>query len=169
MSATDGFLSDSSNVDYYTYYPLRSHRIKLLPLRERKSDLFHQFVFYSKKFAEEKGSQLQEISKQAIEQLYSHSWTRNSDELQRVIKDSLGEAKQLSLSELVISSELSPAIPQPEEFSDSQRRKLLHAFRLNHFEPEKLAKELNISSLQLKNLIKYLSIEVPEKNQREFI
>ncbi len=71
------------------YYRLQVVRIHLPPLRERREDIPLLANHFLKKFAEENGRVLREISPEAIEILQSACWKGNVRELENVMESAV--------------------------------------------------------------------------------
>ena len=71
------------------YYRLGVFAIPLPPLREREGDVATLVHFYVRKFAQELGRDVREISPEAMAKLSAYSWPGNIRELQSVLKQAL--------------------------------------------------------------------------------
>ncbi|MGE5630258.1 MAG: sigma 54-interacting transcriptional regulator [Caulobacteraceae bacterium] len=67
------------------YYRLNAYPIKIPPLRMRKGDIYDLSLLFIKKFNQQFGRNVQDISHQAIHKLKSYSWPGNVRELENVI------------------------------------------------------------------------------------
>jgi transcriptional regulator with PAS, ATPase and Fis domain len=76
------------------YYRLNVIPIFVPPLRERKDDIPLLAAHFLKKFCQEKGKTVTNISPEVMETLLAHSWPGNVRELENVIEHAIIIAKQ---------------------------------------------------------------------------
>ena len=67
------------------YYRLNVIPIEIPPLRERKKDLYPLVLYLIKKFNQEYGRNVEEISQEALDKLMSYNWPGNVRELENFI------------------------------------------------------------------------------------
>ena len=67
------------------YYRLNVYPINLPSLRMRKGDIDDLAIFFIKKFNQQYGRNIQDISKEALQELKSYNWPGNVRELENVI------------------------------------------------------------------------------------
>lgn len=67
------------------YYRLNAFPIKLPPLRLRKSDIYELTIFFIKKFNQQYGRNIQDISEGAVNVLKRYDWPGNVRELENAI------------------------------------------------------------------------------------
>lgn len=67
------------------YYRLNVFPIKIPPLRARKGDIYDLSLLFIKKFNQQYGRNIQDISHQAVNKLKSYDWPGNVRELENVI------------------------------------------------------------------------------------
>lgn len=76
---------DSGKFRADLYYRLNVLPIRIPPLRMRKGDIYDLSIFFIKKFNQQYGRNIQDISHQAIHKLKEYSWPGNVRELDNVI------------------------------------------------------------------------------------
>lgn len=76
---------DSGRFRADLYYRLNVLPIKIPPLRMRKGDIYDLSIFFIKKFNQQYGRNVQDISHQAVQKLKEYSWPGNVRELENVI------------------------------------------------------------------------------------
>lgn len=67
------------------YYRLNAFPIKLPPLRLRKSDIYELTIFFIKKFNQQYGRNIQDISEGAVNVLKKYDWPGNVRELENAV------------------------------------------------------------------------------------
>lgn len=67
------------------YYRLNAYPIKLPPLRMRKGDIYDLAVFFIRKFNQQYGRNIKDISMQAANELKNYNWPGNVRELENII------------------------------------------------------------------------------------
>lgn len=67
------------------YYRLNVYPIKLPSLRERKGDIYDLAIFFIKKFNQQYGRNIRDISPEAVQALKGYDWPGNVRELENVI------------------------------------------------------------------------------------
>lgn len=67
------------------YYRLNAFPIKIPPLRARKGDIYELSLLFIKKFNQQYGRNIQDISSQAVNKLKVYDWPGNVRELENVI------------------------------------------------------------------------------------
>jgi len=67
------------------YYRLNVYPIKLPSLRMRKGDIYDLVIFFIKKFNQQYGRNIKDISKDAVQELKDYSWPGNVRELENII------------------------------------------------------------------------------------
>ena len=67
------------------YYRLNVYPIKLPSLRMRKGDIYDLVIFFIKKFNQQYGRNIKDISQRAVQELKSYNWPGNVRELENVI------------------------------------------------------------------------------------
>ncbi len=68
------------------YYRINVISIEIPPLRERKEDIEALVKYYLKKYSQEMGKKIKELSPDALELMKSYEWAGNVRELQNVIE-----------------------------------------------------------------------------------
>lgn len=76
---------DSGRFRVDLYYRLNVFPIKIPPLRARKDDIYDLCLLFIKKFNQQYGRNVQDISPQAVEKLKSFDWPGNVRELENII------------------------------------------------------------------------------------
>lgn len=76
---------DSGRFRADLYYRLNVLPIKIPPLRMRKGDIYDLSIFFIKKFNQQYGRNVRDISPEAVEKLKEYSWPGNVRELDNVI------------------------------------------------------------------------------------
>jgi PAS domain S-box-containing protein len=76
---------DSGRFRADLYYRLNVLPIKIPPLRMRKGDIYALSLFFIKKFNQQYGRNVQDISHQAVQKLMDYNWPGNVRELDNVI------------------------------------------------------------------------------------
>ena len=99
------------------YYRLSVFTIPLPPLRERGDDLGMLVQHYLRRFSQELGRKVQEITPEALEMLQRYAWPGNIRELQGVLKQALLQATGTVLVPAFLPESLrlppGPAASQP--------------------------------------------------------
>jgi PAS domain S-box-containing protein len=90
------------------YYRLNVYPIKLPSLSKRKGDIYDLAKFFIKKFNQQYGRNIRDISEQAVQELKNYDWPGNVRELENVIGRAIINMKT---NEAVI---LEPHLPQIE-------------------------------------------------------
>lgn len=67
------------------YYRINMFPIRIPPLKERKGDISILAKFFIKKFNQEYGRSIEDISEEALQQLYEYNWPGNVRELENII------------------------------------------------------------------------------------
>ncbi len=156
------------------YYRLKIIAIELVPLRERKEDIFFLLEYFVDKYCQEMGKEPVAISPQALELLMSYSWPGNVRELQNEIQRCLVLRGN---SRLIREEDLSPKI-NPQGLSHTElsydyfhakaefeKRFLNTALYRYNYNRTRTAQEIGLSRQGLFKLIKKHKIEMPGKIQ----
>ncbi len=156
------------------YFRLNGFKLAIPPLREHKEDLPELCEFFLKKYAS-KGDPSWSIEKSALEALIQYAWPGNVRELENTIHNAMlfSEKNVVNLKSLVFKTEI---FEKPDEVksanpvSSSQvdrvfvsqntqdedrepREAILDAMEKAGFHKGKAAKELNITTRHLYNLL----------------
>ncbi|KUO77301.1 MAG: AAA family ATPase [Clostridia bacterium BRH_c25] len=76
---------DSGRFRADLYYRLNVLPIKIPPLRMRRGDIYDLSIFFIKKFNQQYGRNVQDISQQAVQKLQGYNWPGNVRELENFI------------------------------------------------------------------------------------
>ncbi len=170
------------------YYRLSVFTIPLPPLREREEDLATLVQMFVKRFSQEFGREIREVSEEALARLQSHHWPGNIRELQGVLKQAIlrstghvlqpsflpelssGSDRAVAASSNGKSSEISNHLRQQLQSGSSDIYEEMHRFLDRHLLSEILehtsgnqaqaAKILGIARQTLRTKLRELNIQV---------
>lgn len=117
------------------YYRLNVYPIKLPPLRMRKGDIYDLALFIVKKFNQQYGRNIKDISEQAVRELQKYDWPGNVRELENTIGRAIINMR--SNETVVLESHL-PPFKSPRE----NTIKLDEPYEAQHNETGNLAEVL---------------------------
>jgi two-component system response regulator HydG len=140
------------------YYRLNIVRLRIPPLRERKSDIVHLAHHFMEKHRERIGSTARGISKEALRSLMDHQWPGNVRELENAVEHALIMAR---------SVEINPHdLPQMEEpagsvsaLGEAERDLLIKAIRESGGNKYRAAKMLGIPRSSLYSKLRKFGLD----------
>lgn len=103
------------------YYRLNVLPIKIPPLRIRKGDIYDLSIFFIKKFNQQYGRNVQDISHQAVQKLEEYNWPGNVRELDNFIGRAI---INMRINDSVI---LESHLPQMESLANERKVPIVHS------------------------------------------
>lgn len=146
------------------YYRLNVFPINIPPLRARKDDIYDLSLLFIKKFNQQYGRNVQDISPQAVEKLKSFDWPGNVRELENIIGRAIINMKKgdavihdihlpqferlVHTRDSVINAEEElpdSIIPLEDVIENVEKKYLMRVMKECGYNKTKAAKQLNIS------------------------
>ena len=145
------------------YYRLNVISFRMPPLRERKDDIPLLAQHFVHRFAQETNKSIDQISREALDEMMLYEWPGNVRELQNAIERAVvvGKGRKIMLHDLPIL--------QPERLSSAIRKSLneveklhiIQVLRETEWNISKSAQTLGIDRSTLYNKIKRYNIQKP--------
>ena len=145
------------------YYRLNVISFRMPPLRERKDDIPLLAQHFVHRFAQETNKPIDQISREALDEMMLYEWPGNVRELQNAIERAVvvGKGRKIMLHDLPIL--------QPERLSSAIRKSLneveklhiIQVLRETEWNISKSAQTLGIDRSTLYNKIKRYNIQKP--------
>jgi DNA-binding NtrC family response regulator len=138
------------------YYRLNVARLRLPPLRDRRSDVPHLVDHYVRVMNHKFGRSVTGFNEESMESLKSHDWPGNVRELRNIVEAAFVELKagRTSLAELPAS--LRERLQGAAHDSDSEQEKLLETLREVRWNVSRAASRLHVSRMTLyRKITKY--------------
>ena len=158
IAATNSDLQDevaARNFREDLYYRLNIVKLRLPPLRERKSDIMMLADHFIEKHRERARSDVRGISKEALRAMMEYSWPGNVRELENAIEHAmiLATTPEIMPHDLPMASETAPGAPSREEASgsikDAEKKMLVETLRQHGGNKIQTAKALGIQRSSL--------------------
>jgi len=166
IAATNKSLVDMVKKELFRedlYYRLNVISFRMPPLRERKDDIPLLAQHFVHRFAQETNKSIDQISREALDEMMLYEWPGNVRELQNAIERAVvvGKGRKIMLHDLPIL--------QPERLSSAIRKSLneveklhiIQVLRETEWNISKSAQTLGIDRSTLYNKIKRYNIQKP--------
>ncbi len=161
LIADSNYRIDACNLNYYSYFPVTKHCLKLDPLESRPEDLLVHALLISQELARRAGVSFEGVSRNVVETLFSEHSGINLINLRGAIRAGLGDGAVLSKLDWDQKARIETA-----DLNSENRKVLVSYLRANHFDVELTALEMGIDPAALRQTLVDLSISIPNESIR---
>ncbi len=138
------------------YYRLNVARIRLPPLRERRSDIPFLTAHFLEQFNGSFGRQVERLSDEALEELLGYPWPGNVRELRNVIEGIFVNLPSRVVTVADLPDPIRGCVPQTGAVPDQERERLISALFSTRWNLSEAARSLHWSRMTLyRKMAKY--------------
>jgi DNA-binding NtrC family response regulator len=145
------------------YYRLNVITFQMPALRDRKEDIPLLAEFYLHRFCQEINRPIDQISREALDELMLHEWSGNVRELENAIERAVvvGKGRKILLQDLPIFQRDHRSVPADLSLQNIERRHIIQILNQTHWNISRSSEILGIDRSTLYSKIKRYDIQKP--------
>lgn len=145
------------------YYRLNVITFQMPALRDRKEDIPLLAEFYLHRFCQEINRPIDQISREALDELMLHEWSGNVRELENAIERAVvvGKGRKILLQDLPIFQRDHRSAPADLSLQNIERRHIIQILNQTHWNISRSSEILGIDRSTLYSKIKRYDIQKP--------
>jgi DNA-binding NtrC family response regulator len=145
------------------YYRLNVITFRMPALRDRKEDIPLLAEFYLRRFSQEINKPIEQISREALDEMMLYEWSGNVRELENAIERAVvvGKGRKILPQDLPIFQREHPSIPPDHSLQNIERCHIIQILNENQWNVSKSAEILGIDRSTLYSKIKRYDIQKP--------